>query len=616
MKERTLLLIIVLILVAAASLPLFPMRLRVEAGWGTVEKILDWWDIELLAARTGRDPFSLLGEARELGYSTVGVSDYDIRTLQAAGRIVPVSRPVGLADSLRYFSVPDPELREEIAAHLVLLGKTVRTEGTLLGVNVFPEEEDKISLGWNRTLIASLREQGYRVVLRPRNFQGIPPEVLKRILADDLWIDTPGMISVGDEVFGYGDSRSLAAMAEYLEESGTWWGYVEFVGQKGETALARLASDVTVRVHSIPPDELKNFTPREARDRFLRAVRERSIRLLYVRLFTEPSFTIWEKNRDYLASLSLELEERGFTFGPVEPLDPFTPGLFSLVLYGFAVALAFTAVYGAFFPGRWIVMALAGVFLLGMIVFNRAEGMRYMGFFAGLSFPALSVFLLVDSYREKLPVIRSVVLAFLVLFAGSLVVGLGQFDRSYVLRIDQYWGVKASLVVPIILVLLYLFKTKALGRSIPAVADGALRRYELIIVGILAVGSVLFLTRTGNFPLWPAGAIESRMRILLEEVMFMRPRTREFLLGYPALWLLFVYRGKGIRAIFQLLLWLGASIGFVTFFNSFCHIHTGLLFVLLRFLNALVLSLPVTAGYLVCIWIATHLWRWVGRYQG
>ena len=92
----------------------------------------------------------------------------------------------------------------------------------------------------------------------------------------------------------------------------------------------------------------------------------------------------------------------------------------------------------------------------------------------------------------------------------------------------------------------------------------------------------------------------------------MRPRTKEFLIGYPALWLLFYWDKDKVRPAYSLILWLGVSVGFATFFNSFCHIHTPFLYILLRFLNALVLSLPVAVIYIVVIKLALFLWQRIG----
>ncbi|MCX6090978.1 MAG: DUF5693 family protein [Candidatus Atribacteria bacterium] len=133
---------------------------------------------------------------------------------------------------------------------------------------------------------------------------------------------------------------------------------------------------------------------------------------------------------------------------------------------------------------------------------------------------------------------------------------------------------------------------------------------------VLAGGFVLYLTRSGNFPLLPAGLMESKMRLVLERALFMRPRTKEFLIGYPALWLLFTFCRTRLRPIYQLVLWLGVSVGFITFFNSFCHIHTPFLYILLRFGNAILLSVPIFVLYYLVIRIGLLVWNWMAYWGG
>ncbi len=82
MKSNMIAIVLAVALVAVASVFMLPERLEREREWRTVEKAIDWWDIEILAARTGADPLELLEEVREMGYGTVGVSDYDLRSLQ------------------------------------------------------------------------------------------------------------------------------------------------------------------------------------------------------------------------------------------------------------------------------------------------------------------------------------------------------------------------------------------------------------------------------------------------------------------------------------------------------------------------------------------------------
>jgi hypothetical protein len=114
---------------------------------------------------------------------------------------------------------------------------------------------------------------------------------------------------------------------------------------------------------------------------------------------------------------------------------------------------------------------------------------------------------------------------------------------------------------------------------------------------VLLAALALLIARSGNFII-PVPGVEKYFRSWLEIVMSVRPRTKEFLIGYPALMLAAWYFARGERTW----LWLLATAGAVastSVFNTFSHIHTPLLISLVRTLNALVLG--VLIGLVACL---------------
>ena len=78
-----------------------------------------------------------------------------------------------------------------------------------------------------------------------------------------------------------------------------------------------------------------------------------------------------------------------------------------------------------------------------------------------------------------------------------------------------------------------------------------------------------------------------------------RPRTKEFLVGWPCL-VLFVYYLKTMNV--KLLEWafaVGSSILFASVINSFCHVFTGAGIIYTRVINGVIIGAFVCAGALV-----------------
>ena len=88
----------------------------------------------------------------------------------------------------------------------------------------------------------------------------------------------------------------------------------------------------------------------------------------------------------------------------------------------------------------------------------------------------------------------------------------------------------------------------------------------------LAVVAVIIL-RSGNDPGVEVTGTEHAFRALLNKILFVRPRTKEFLFGHPLLVFGIALAYLGNRKWLPLFLAVGA-IGEADVLNTFCHIHT------------------------------------------
>ena len=124
------------------------------------------------------------------------------------------------------------------------------------------------------------------------------------------------VIFSGTEVLG--NKKLIPYVAESLLRHQIRYGFLEFGKQQGDAALARLMRGQLIRVHSITGAEMAQITPADATERFVKAARERNIRLLYLRFFTRPA--------DNLVVMNAVPERhrakpapRGPTIGPGQP---------------------------------------------------------------------------------------------------------------------------------------------------------------------------------------------------------------------------------------------------------------------------------------------------------
>ena len=186
---------------------------------------------------------------------------------------------------------------------------------------------------------------------------------------------------------------------------------------------------------------------------------------------------------------------------------------------------------------------------------------------------------------------------------------------TYMSKADEYFGEKATQLLPLILVGLAfgakIFPHRVVKEGpVPARARAAKSfkqfldspftvRHTLIGFTVL-VAMFIWISRTGNDSGMDVSPFELKMRATLEHFLITRPRTKEIFLGFPAL-VLAVYFGMKRRWALFLGAALGAVIGQADVYNTMCHIHTPLFYSLLRTFHALWIGLLLGGAVIFAI---------------
>jgi len=135
-------------------------------------------------------------------------------------------------------------------------------------------------------------------------------------------------------------------------------------------------------------------------------------------------------------------------------------------------------------------------------------------------------------------------------------------------------------------------------------------RVGALILGVVAIVALaMALARTGNEPGVGVSGVELKLRSLLDRFLPIRPRTKEFLVGHPAMFIALALAFMGRRKWAAPLLVVGA-IGQVSLLNTFCHIHTPIRLSIIRAVCGLVIGAAIGAAAL----LAGR--RWIERGDG
>lgn len=136
-------------------------------------------------------------------------------------------------------------------------------------------------------------------------------------------------------------------------------------------------------------------------------------------------------------------------------------------------------------------------------------------------------------------------------------------------------------------------RTKAEYKALVQQAWKLVRWYHIVMGAAALTVVVVYLIRSGNVS--EISFAEVWFRNTLTELFVARPRTKEFVLGWPCL-ALYVYYVKTDRSkLLQFVFAMGASILFASNINTFCHVFTMAQTMFLRIFTGLAVGSIVSA---------------------
>jgi hypothetical protein len=625
---------------ALAAVLVVADRYRFEARNRSVEITMDQQDLADFAHAFGYDMDELLREMRRAGLTSVAVYEEQGQRVNNGTHALALSGQQ-LIDSARVSPLRDPLLaamarakaidpnsvylivydRSTLSRYLTVLRNQVEPRNVKLvraalpGIIAVKTQIDffnSLGLGIPDDIAAQVRHDGLLVDPRVQNNERMGPDRIAATFAQILAggrIGTVIFFGLGNEVLGY--PYNLDATADSFRASGVNFGDVEAYSedqiQKGSITLARKIVNQTVRVQAITKVELDKLDLDTVIARYLLGVRERNIRVIYLRPFphviqrTAPDGTLVTEsaeatNLEMLRRLREGLEANGFTIGRAEGFVNFKSALLD-VLYGL-VALGVTGaflllleLYGWARPwmawtafGITIVAYVAGVALAHDAVVRQAWALGGALTFAILAGSAAAPYFSrpvprahpafwLDARDGAVCLARCGGIAVL---GGIFVAGLLS-QASFMIEVQQFIGTKLLLAgPPIALLCLYAFSSYFGAAVRPAeVGNAPLRAWQLAAVIVLGAAATLLLMRSGNQPDIGVSGFETHLRGVLTTLFGARPRFKEFLVGYPALVLLPALTAAHRRSIGWLII-LAAGISLADVIDTFSHIHTAL----------------------------------------
>jgi len=473
-----------------------------------------------------------------------------------------------------------------------------------------------IGIGYDDEKINLVKNAGLDVILRPINFPTYNEKLTKVYkAANEKYGLEPRMYIVhGKEVLGFPDNEDnllnyineedisialieSATQREHLEQEGL----NDLVEDSGYNALRAFTMWDYIRARN----KYYNYEgAEEIENTMFRAITERNIRVIYFKPFFEEEdstkyLTDADEYERTFTSLEERLSEHNITLGKAKSIEEFHIGAKRLAVLSFGITLACVFLFIKMFNikhkyANYLYLAAFPAALVPMVMRNVAE--KGFAFAAAVAFSGIAIYFFMmqikkiyDSTKEysklQMMIRSSLILtgAVAISLIGAVFVDSMLADVKYFLEMDIFRGVKFAQILPFgifaIMYLIYFMNReeedsfKSVINTSVKILNKEIRIYYGIIIGIIGIVGYIYISRTGHETNIQPSNIEMISRNFMEYVLLARPRTKEFLIAFPAIFAA-VFAASKKSEFFTGIFLLASAIGTSSVINTFSHLRT------------------------------------------
>ncbi|MBU8905972.1 DUF5693 family protein [Desertibacillus haloalkaliphilus] len=469
-------------------------------------------------------------------------------------------------------------------------------------------------IGYDIEIVEELIDAGFSIVPRlSNNYPYIEEEnyYIYEQLAQMRELGAEHLLFTGTEVPGTGDVEIIRAFAENIDDLGYNIVTVEFNPQAGMQTLLATGDFDVIRLLSVDYLEKNNFEEQHGEmEKFVRGVKERNIRMFYINLLGDDqryhSLSEGIQGIEGAVTFIEKLHERvpdQFKAGSAQPFSELVPSTLVKIISLVGVVAFITLFMQTALPSltKLVTAGMALLVLLQLVTGSSIvlQGVALITSIVGAMFAVLAIKDVRDWKDLILQYVKAVAIAFVAIWFIVLLL----YGTEYLVKIAQFRGVKVLAALPMLIGALLLFRDK-----LKWFFSLTVRYWHVAIMVVLGAVLLFYVGRTGNEGV--ALPLEMQFRQMLENILYVRPRTTEFLIGFP-FFFLGLYLMKEKKAFAPIFLLLG-FIAFSSMISTFTHLHTPFLISGLRTIYSIVfgagIGLVLIAVYKV---VENRLYPWV-----
>ncbi|WP_375105689.1 DUF5693 family protein [Lysinibacillus fusiformis] len=629
-KQKWLWGIIVLLLVVSSTGIM--MRWNAEQSNDSYEIVIPFDEIQTADKNSDLTMDEILSSLKEAGLTTVSLEPLTLKEMEKQN-LITVYKENDLAAQLLFTPYKDAVDRSksgyyirvpENADYQKLIKNSVEPEEVQIGEEAFyflPTSNHnfdlKTPIGYDQPAMDVISKHGLGYVFKVENADN---EVANDKLVNQLLALKDGssgrLLGQGDEAIGFGQEDGHQ-LVEKLSDAGYYFYTIESNPLKGESKIAQLTDYKMIRLHSININRQTKLKLNESIDRTTRAVKERNIRSIFYHIKTTGNAKEnVEQTIDYLNGVHDAMPDH---------FQPGEPKLFDKVAVPAwvtaAVLLAgilFTFIVSELVKWMPLRFAAAGFMTVLAIAYFILKSTLFLQAFALIIAVLAPTYAVIKSAQGSTKMSK-ILVQYLKAVAISLigiVIVIGLLNGSaFMTGFATFKGVKLVYLIPIMGVLLFTLIEinrladqnikKSLSNTV-TLLNKELKYWHVLLLIVVAGIGLFYISRTGNSG--SVSDLELAFRQWLENTLYVRPRTKEFLIGFP-FFVLALYV-MGINRKWGSILLVPGVIGFLSIVNTFTHLHIPVAVSVLRTLYSV--SLGFVIG-LVFILIFKVGYRWVSK---
>lgn len=441
----------------------------------------------------------------------------------------------------------------------------------------------KTPIGYVDSMIDMTKEVGLNVVIRVSNSASANASTLYNEAIELAKENNSNILFAGVEVVGFPSAENIKAFSNELKENNLGIYTIEFTNLKGVATAAKAVDYNVIRLHSV---NMNVYDVEQSIERSVRAIKERNFRSIFITADTTVNGQVAYDNLVSVLNGIKEKTPSNFTLGKATKFEQMNIPTWSYYA-AFIAAAAFIALAAAYvFNFKWLtILAFVGMLGLfgGFILLDRIIIAQLIALIVAVVTPIFAVLPLpkVTNVKQMLKTYgRAIGITTIGIIIGIAILN----GNEFLTKIEEFRGVKLVYIVPMVFVFFY-----ASYKHIPKLLNMQVKYWHLVVIGIIGIVGLYYISRTGNSG--SVSSFELAMRSFLEDTLYTRPRTKEFLIGFP-LFILALYITRHSKAVATYVL-VGGVIGFLSMTNTFTHYHIPIYVSILRTIYSLVLGLGI-----------------------